>query len=298
VSIDYSAIARSTVVEPGRKVELHRDFDPARTPRDLDKQRAVAELAAAKQTLFELQDKFYAQADRALLIVLQAIDAAGKDSTVKHVMSGMNPQGVDVSSFKAPSTMERSHDYLWRHQLVLPELGRIAVFNRSHYENVTVTRVHPDLLWPKTGRALGDDVWRQRYRHINEWERYLTDNGTTVVKLFLHVSKEQQRKRFLERVDDPTKNWKVSPADLVERGYWDGYAVAFSEMLSHTSTEWAPWHVIPADRKWFSHLATFSVLLDTMQRLNPAYPEANAETRAHLSEIRQQLKAEAPKPPL
>ena len=176
--IHYGKMAAATRVEPGRVVHLHEDFDPGRHDGDLGKEAGEEALAAAKVELFDLQDKFYAQADRSLLIVLQAIDAAGKDGTVKHVMSGLNPEGVDVHSFKAPSAVERSHDYLWRHELVLPELGRIAVFNRSHYENVTVTRVHPDLLWPHTASPAGKDVWHQRYRQINDWERHLVENGT------------------------------------------------------------------------------------------------------------------------
>lgn len=296
--IDYEKIAAATRVEPGRTVHLHRDFDPGRHDSDLGKEGGEEALAAAKIELFDLQDKFYAQADRSLLIVLQAIDAAGKDSTVKHVMSGLNPEGVDVHSFKAPSAVERSHDYLWRHQLVLPELGRIAVFNRSHYENVTVTRVHPDLLWPHTAAStdaasMNKDIWHQRYREINDWERHLVENGTVVVKLFLHLSKKEQRIRFLARIDEQAKNWKVSPSDMTERAYWDDYTRAFSEMLSHTSTDHAPWHVIPADHKWYSHLSTFAVLLETMRAIDPAYPEVPPGTLAHLADIKQQLESES-----
>lgn len=293
MSVDYAAIAAATRVDPGREVRLHHDFDPGRHDAELGREKGNDALAAAKLELFDLQDKFYAQADRSLLIVLQAIDAAGKDSTVKHVMSGLNPEGVDVHSFKAPSATERAHDYLWRHQLVLPELGRIAVFNRSHYENVTVTRVHPDLLWPRTSAKPDKAIWHRRYREINEWERHLTENGTVVVKLFLHLSKEEQRVRFLARIDEQDKNWKVSPSDMTERAFWDDYTTAFSEMLSHTSTEYAPWHVIPADHKWYSHLSTFAVLLETMRRIDPRYPEVAPATLAHLGGIRKQLVSEA-----
>lgn len=293
MSVDYARIAHATRVDPGREVKLHHDFDPGRHDAELGRAKGDEALAAAKLELFELQDKFYAQADRSLLVVLQAIDAAGKDSTVKHVMSGLNPEGVDVHSFKAPSATERAHDYLWRHQLVLPELGRIAVFNRSHYENVTVTRVHPDLLWPRTSTKPDKSIWHQRYREINEWERHLTENGTVIVKLFLHLSKEEQRVRFLSRIDEQAKNWKVSPSDMTERAFWDKYTTAFSEMLSHTSTEYAPWHVIPADHKWYSHLSTFAVLLETMRRIDPRYPEVAPDTLAHLDGIKKQLVSEA-----
>ncbi|PFG20864.1 PPK2 family polyphosphate kinase [Serinibacter salmoneus] len=286
--MDYTSWAAACRVTPGAKVDLRHDFDPGRRDAALGKQGGNAALERAKQELFALQDAFYAQADGALLIVLQAIDAAGKDSTVKHVMSGVNPEGVDVYSFKAPSSTEREHDYLWRHQAALPALGRIAVFNRSHYENVTVTRVHPELLWPRTAVA-GDHIWAQRYRQINDWERYLTENGTTIVKIFLNVSKEEQRLRFLDRIDDSSKNWKVSATDMTERALWDDYTHAFSQMLSHTSTEWAPWHVVPADHKWFSHLSTLAILLETMRGLEPRYPQVDETTASHLADIRRQL---------
>ncbi len=228
---------------PGTSIRRHDD--------KLRDDHGAAALADAKAALLDLQDRFFASAERALLIVLQAIDAAGKDGTIKHVMSGLNPpEGVDVYSFKAPSVTERAHDYLWRHQQVLPELGgRMAVFNRSHYENVLITRVHPETLWPRTPALNHPDVWTRRYRDINGWERYLTDNGTVIVKLFLNVSKQEQERRFLARIDEPEKNWKFSVDDLRERAFWDDYQHAFQDMLTHTSTEWAPWYVIPADHK-------------------------------------------------
>ena len=292
----WSRLAKDTVVKPGSEVVLARDFDPARKPgkKVMSKADGLAQLEAGKQRLFELQDRFYAQSDRALLIVLQAIDAAGKDSTVKHVMSGANPEGIDVYSFKAPSSTERAHDYLWRHNLVLPELGRIAVFNRSHYENVLATRVHPELLWPVTPELdpAKKGFWKKRYEQINEWERHLTDNGTTIVKLFLNVSKKEQGRRFLERAENPDKNWKFSKTDLVERGYWDDYQKAFSQMLTHTSTDYAPWHVIPADHKWFSHLSSFAVLLDVLGKLDPQYPAVSDQARADLKVAAKELKSE------
>ena len=251
MSAQWTRLAEATRVKPGSKVDLAKDFDASRHDKQLRKDHGAAALADVKAALVDLQDRFFAQADRALLIILQAIDAAGKDGTIRHVMSGLNPEGVDVYSFKAPSAAEQAHDYLWRHQRALPELGRIAVFNRSHYENVLVTRVHPQTLWPRTGAVDSNDLWHRRFRDINDWERYLTDNGTVVVKLFLNVSKGEQARRFLARIDEPEKYWKFSVADVRERAFWDDYQRAFQDMLSHTSTDWAPWHVIPADHKWF-----------------------------------------------
>jgi PPK2 family polyphosphate:nucleotide phosphotransferase len=289
MSADWKSLAHATVVRPGQIVDLVDGFDPGRRDEHLGKDGGAQALAEVVAELFSLQDRFYAQSDRALLVVLQAIDAAGKDGTIKHVMSGVNPEGVDVTSFKAPSATERAHDYLWRHQLALPELGRIAIFNRSHYENVLVTRVHPELLWPATPADQQHELWHRRYREINQWERYLTENGTVVVKLFLNVSKAEQERRFLERIDNPAKNWKFSAADLRERAYWDDYRHAFEQMLQHTSTEWAPWHVIPADHKWFSHLSTSAVLLETMRGLDPQYPSVSDADRAALKAARAEL---------
>jgi len=282
-------LVEATRVTPGSTVDLTKDFDPGRHDEQLGKDAGTAGLAQAEAALLDLQDRFFAQADRSLLIVLQGIDTAGKDGTIKHVMSSFNPAGVDVHSFKAPSATERAHDYLWRHQTALPELGRIAVFNRSHYENVLVTRVHPEMLWPRTAVLDSDDIWQRRYRAINDWERYLTDNGTIIVKLFLNLSKGEQERRFLARIDEPEKNWKFSPADLRERAFWDDYQGAFQDMLSHTSTNWAPWHVIPADHKWFSHLSTSAVLLETLRDLNPQYPQVDAAAKAELAEAKKEL---------
>ena len=285
----WKRLAEATRVEPGAKVVLAKDFDPDRCDKQLREDHGAAVLAEAKAALLDLQDRFFAQADRSLLIILQAIDAAGKDGTIKHVMSGLNPEGVDVYSFKTPSATERAHDYLWRHQRCLPELGRIAVFNRSHYENVLITRVHPETLWPRTAMLDAGDIWQRRYRDINAWERYLTDNGTAIVKLFLNVSKDEQARRFLERIDEPEKNWKFSVADLNERAFWDDYQRAFQDMLSHTSTVWAPWHVIPADHKWFSHVSTSAVLLETLRGLNPQYPQVDAAAKAELVVAKKEL---------
>ena len=210
MSVQWKVLVEATRVTPGSTVDLAKDFDPGRHDEQLGKDAGTAALAQAEAALLDLQDRFFAQADRSLLIVLQGIDTAGKDGTIKHVMSGLNPEGVDVHSFKAPSATERAHDYLWRHQTALPALGRIAVFNRSHYENVLITRVHPELLWPRTAVLDSDDIWQRRYRDINDWERYLTDNGIIIVKLFLNLSKGEQERRFLARIDEPEKNWKFS----------------------------------------------------------------------------------------
>jgi PPK2 family polyphosphate:nucleotide phosphotransferase len=289
VSKQWKSLAQACRVKPGSTVDLSRDFDPGRHDKQLQHDHGARALADAKAALLDLQDRFFAAADRALLITLQAIDAAGKDGTIKHVMSGLNPEGVDVYSFKAPSTTERAHDYLWRHQQVLPGLGRMAVFNRSHYENVLITRVHPETLWPRSAVSASGDIWHRRYRDINDWERYLTDNGTILVKLFLNVSKEEQQRRFLARIDEPEKNWKFSVDDLRERAFWDDYQLAFQDMLTHTSTDWAPWHVIPADHKWFSHLSTTAILVETLGDLNPQYPQLDDAAKAQLALAKTEL---------
>jgi PPK2 family polyphosphate:nucleotide phosphotransferase len=287
--MSWKSLAEACRVEPGSTVDLPRDFDPGRHDEKLREDHGAAALAEAKAALLDLQDRFLASADRALLIVLQAIDAAGKDGTIRHVMSGLNPEGVDVYSFKTPSATERAHDYLWRHQQVLPAQGRIAVFNRSHYENVLITRVHPETLWPHSPALTRDGIWHRRYHDINDWERYLSDNGTVVVKLFLNVSKEEQARRFLARIDEPEKNWKFSVDDLRERAFWNDYQRAFQDMLTHTSTDWAPWHVVPADHKWFSHLSTTAVLLETLRTLNPQYPAIDAAAKVELAQAKTQL---------
>jgi PPK2 family polyphosphate:nucleotide phosphotransferase len=232
-----------------------------------------------------------------MLVCLQALDAGGKDGTIRHVMSGVNPQGVRVSSFKVPSSEELDHDYLWRYAQRLPGRGEIGIFNRSHYEEVLVVRVHPELLDRQKipPGCKGKDVWERRYREINDWEHHLVDNGFKVVKLFLNLSNEEQRIRFLRRVDLPEKNWKFSAADARERQYWDDYQAAFSDMLSHTSTEWAPWYVIPADHKWFARICASSILAHALLDIDPRYPDVDAARRKDLAETRKMLEAEAPK---
>ena len=246
--------------------------------------------------LSEYQARLAAQDNWGVLVVLQALDAAGKDGTIRHVMSGVNPQGVTVHSFKVPSSEELDHDYLWRYAQHLPARGEIGIFNRSHYEEVLVVRVHRENLerekLPETCKD--GDVFKRRYEEINDWERYLTDNGFRIVKLFLNLSKEEQRRRFLRRIDLPDHNWKFSAADVREREFWDDYQRAFSDMLSSTSTECAPWYVIPADRKWFARIAAGAVLVHALMEIDPQFPVITDERRQSLLEIRKKLEAEAP----
>src|SRR5262245_7164345 len=267
-------------VRPGSRVVLARDFDPAYDA-GLAKREGRELLPAAVEHLAEYQQRLAAQDTYGLLVVLQAMDAGGKDGTIRHVMSGVNPQGVSVHGFKQPSTEELDHDYLWRYAQRLPARGEIGIFNRSHYEEVLVVRVHEELLarqkLPKSARGRG--IWKRRYREINDWERHLVDNGIRIVKLFLNLSKDEQRERFLARIDEPDKNWKFSAADVEERRYWDDYQRAFSEMLSNTSTEWAPWYVIPADRKWFARLAVAAVIVDALMAIDPKFPTLDDEAR-------------------
>jgi PPK2 family polyphosphate:nucleotide phosphotransferase len=282
-------------VRPGAMVRLGRDFDP-REKAGLKKRDGVALLRSGVELLAEYQERLAAERTHGVLLCLQALDAGGKDGTIRHVMSGVNPQGVRVSSFKVPSAEELDHDYLWRYSRRLPGRGEIAIFNRSHYEEVLVVRVHPELLLRQKlpDRARGSDVWERRYREINNWERYLTDNGFEVVKIFLNMSKEEQRTRFLKRLDLPEKNWKFSAADVRERRFWDDYQRAFAEMLSATSTQWAPWYVVPADRKWFARICTAAVLAHTLIGIDPRYPEVDDATRQDLRTVKQKLEQEAP----
>jgi PPK2 family polyphosphate:nucleotide phosphotransferase len=283
-------------VEPGSKVTLKKDFDPAFKAGLKKKKDGVALLAEGVQLLSEYQARLAAQDTWGVLVVLQALDAAGKDGTIRHVMSGVNPQGVRVNSFKVPSSEELSHDYLWRYAQRLPRRGEIGIFNRSHYEEVLVVRVHPENLERQKlpARAKRRDVWRRRYREINDWERYLSENGLRIVKLFLNLSEEQQRIRFLRRIDLPDHNWKFSSADLAERARWNDYQKAFSEMLSHTSTEWAPWHVIPADRKWFMRVGAAAVLVHALMELGPRFPVVDKQQREALREVKRALEQQAP----
>lgn len=283
-------------VEPGTKVRLGKDFDPGFKAGVRKKKDGVELLQSGIELLADYQRRLAAQDTYGVLVCLQALDAGGKDGTIRHVMSGVNPQGVSVSSFKVPSTEELDHDYLWRYASRLPRRGEIGIFNRSHYEEVLVVRVHPENLarqkLPEAAR--GPDVWKRRYREINDWERHLTDNGFKVVKLFLNLSKEEQRIRFLKRIDVPERNWKFSAADVRERARWDDYQRAFSQMLSATSTEWAPWYVIPADHKWFARLCAAGVLAHTLMDIDPQYPRVSNRTRRDLAKVRRELENQAP----
>ncbi len=284
-------------VRPGSKVTLGKDFDPAFKAGVKKKKDGVKLLAEGVELLCEYQARLAAQDTYGVLVVLQALDAAGKDGTIRHVMSGVNPQGVSVHSFKVPSAEELDHDFLWRYAHRLPARGEIGIFNRSHYEEVLVVRVHPENLdrqkLPKASKK--GNVWKRRYREINDWERYLTENGFRIVKVFLNLSKQEQRTRFLRRLDLPDHNWKFSAADVRERERWNDYQSAFSEVLSNTSTEWAPWYVIPADRKWFGRLGAAAVLVHTLMEIDPRFPTVSKEQRDALLEVKQSLEAQAPK---
>ena len=281
-------------VEPGTKVRLARDFDPAATPGIETKEQGVEFLAEGVELLAEYERRLAAQDTWGVLVVFQAIDAGGKDGTIRHVMSGVNPQGVSVSSFKVPTPEELDHDYLWRYAKRLPGRGHIAIFNRSHYEEVLVVRVHEELLERQKlpAEARGPHLWKRRFREINEWERHLADNGIRIVKLFLNISKDEQRRRFLQRIDDPKRHWKFSPDDVRERAFWDDYQHAFSDMLTHTSTEWAPWHVIPGDHKWFARAAAAAAIASVLIEIDPQYPTVSDETRREMLELRAELEAE------
>ena len=281
-------------VEPGRKVRLPHDFDPRFSGDFVRRRDADETLRQGVEWLSEFQVRLAAQDTWSLLVIFQAMDAAGKDGTIRHVMSGVNPQGVEVTSFKVPSALEMDHDYLWRAALRLPARGMIGIFNRSYYEETLVVRVHPEILAGQRMPAAskGKDVWQRRFREINDWERYLTDNGTRIVKLFLNVSKEEQRKRFLDRIQEPDSNWKFSASDARERRYWDDYQAAYADMLTHTSTKWAPWHVIPADRKWFMRVAAGAVILDALMEIDPQFPVPTEEMRAEMLAAKVELEAE------
>ena len=288
-------------IEPFRvssrsSVKLDRDFDPGFKAGIKKKKDGVELLESGIELLSEYQARLAAEDTHGVLVVLQALDAAGKDGAIRHVMSGVNPQGVRVESFKVPSERELDQDFLRRYQRRLPSRGEIGIFNRSHYEEVLVVRVHPENLArqklpPETREH---HVWKRRFEAINEWERYLTDNGFRIVKIFLNLSKEEQRIRFLRRIDLPEHRWKFSAHDVQERRYWDAYQEAFSEMLSHTSTEWAPWYVVPADRKWFARIGVAAVIAHALIEIDPQYPTIGADALHDLGAAKSQLESEAP----
>ena len=285
-----SKLSKPYRIEHGKKFRL-KDFDPASTAHIHSKQHAQELLAKGIAEMAELQGKIYAQDRWAVLLIFQAMDAAGKDGAIKHVMSGVNPQGCQVYSFKAPSTEELDHDYLWRTMKCLPERGHIGIFNRSYYEEVLVVRVHPDVL--KAERVpeelIGKDIWEERFEDIHNFERYLSHNGIVVRKFFLNVSKGEQKRRFLERLDTPEKNWKFSAADVRERACWDDYMTAYEELIAATSTSQSPWYVVPADNKWYTRLVVAAAIVDTLKDLNLEYPKVDAEKRKQLQAARAEL---------
>jgi len=279
-------------VAEGKRFRL-RDHDPADTGSlsEEDKPRARRLHTQGVVALSELQDRLYAQDRWALLLIFQAMDAAGKDGVIKHVMSGVNPQGCQVASFKQPSPEELDHDYLWRSNVRLPERGRIGIFNRSYYEEVLVVRVHPEIL---AGQKLPlelvrGDIWKDRFRDIRAYERYLGANGVLVRKFFLHVSREEQKRRFLERIQDPEKNWKFSAADVRERHYWKDYMRAYEDMIRNTATAEAPWYVVPADHKWYTRMVVAATVVESLDALDLRYPKVSKKVRAELAEAGRQL---------
>jgi PPK2 family polyphosphate:nucleotide phosphotransferase len=280
------------IVPPGKKIDI-KDYDSADTGKFQDKTEAQTKLAADILQLSEYQNILYADNKLSVLIIFQAMDAAGKDSTIKHVMSGVNPQGCQVFSFQAPSAEELDHDYLWRIHKCLPERGRIGIFNRSYYEEVLIARVHPEFLAAQHLPKLeNDQIWQQRFQEINDFERYLTNNGTVIIKFFLNVSKSEQKRRFLERIEAPEKHWKFSAADIQARAYWDDYQAAYREMFHYTSTELAPWYIIPADRKWYTRLTVADIICHRLQQLNLAYPQISTEQYEQLLAAKQILERE------
>jgi PPK2 family polyphosphate:nucleotide phosphotransferase len=281
----------------GKKVKL-KNHDPAWAGTDELKELTKEEIKERAQTILdqslagldEVQTLLYADNRYSILVVLQAMDAAGKDGTIKHVMSGVNPQGCQVFSFKKPSNEELDHNFLWRYMRCLPERGRIGIFNRSYYEDVLVVKVHPELLGPHLPRKkVGRKLWKHRYEDINAFERHLVRNGTVILKFFLHVSKGEQKKRFLQRLDRPEKNWKFSAADLAERAFWDEYMGVYEDALSATSTDWAPWYVVPADHKWVTRAVVADILCSAIRGLDLKFPEVSEDMRKHLQEAQQRL---------
>jgi PPK2 family polyphosphate:nucleotide phosphotransferase len=287
------------IVPAKTKINLTKDYDSSYKADYLDKTQAANKLQTDIETLATLQDILYAQNTYAILVIFQAMDAAGKDGTIKHVMSGINPQGCQVFSFKTPSAEELDHDYLWRSFKALPERGRIGIFNRSYYEEVLVARVHPEVLATQQlpagtqKKTQKQAIWKQRFEEINQFEKYLFNNGVVVIKFFLNISKEMQKKRFMERIEQPEKNWKFSANDVKERQFWDDYMNAYEEMFNNTSTAWAPWYIVPADRKWFTRLVVADVLCTRLKALDLQYPSLAQEHMQQLQAAKAILEAEA-----
>ena len=275
------------LVKPGKRVNL-KDFDTCYTANFKNKEDAAEMLAKDIARLAELQDMLYAMNKYSLLVVIQAMDAAGKDGTIKHVMTGVNPQGCNVTSFKQPSVEELEHDFLWRVNRAMPKRGMIAIFNRSHYEEVLVTRVHPEYILGQnipgidTVDKVDKKFWQKRYEIINNFEKQAYENGTIIIKFFLHVSKDEQKKRFLSRIDEPEKNWKFSTSDVKERQLWDKYMKAFEDAIESTTTDYAPWYVIPADKKWFMRAAVGDIIVGTLEKLDLSYPTITEKEKQEL----------------
>lgn len=282
-----SKLAKPYRVEDGKNLRW-KDFDPSDTGALRSKEHAEELLRKGILQMAELQDKLYAQNRWAVLLIFQAMDAAGKDGAIKHVMSGVNPQGCQVYSFKTPSLEELDHDYLWRNMKCLPARGQIGIFNRSYYEEVLVVRVHPELLQRQRipPKLVTKQIWSDRFEDIRGFESYLSHNGVVVRKFFLNVSKKEQKKRFLDRLEEPQKNWKFSPADVQERSRWDDYMAAYEDLVRHTATKHAPWYVVPADNKWFTRAVVAAAIIDTLEDLNLAYPEVDPGKRKELQEAR------------
>lgn len=285
------------LISPKTKVKL-ADYNPDYKDGFESEADAHQQLEDDIKRLRKLQEKLYADNRRSVLLIFQAMDAAGKDGTIKHVMSGLNPQGCQVYSFKHPSDEEYDHDFLWRHYKALPERGRIGIFNRSHYENVLICKVHPQYVLserlPNINSVddINDDFWQKRYKQIRRFEKNIAQNGTVILKFFLHLSKDEQRNRFLERIDNPEKNWKFSFGDINERNYWDEYQTTYEDALSNTSLEVAPWYVIPADNKWFTRAAIANIIADKLESLDLNYPELPQEEKDKLAAARQKLTSE------
>jgi PPK2 family polyphosphate:nucleotide phosphotransferase len=283
-------LAKSYRVDDGKHFRL-KDFDPADTGRWDSQASAAEKLRKDIERMADLQNKLYAQDRWSVLLIFQAMDAAGKDGTIKHVMSGVNPEGVEVHSFKAPSEAELQHDFLWRTTIALPERGHIGIFNRSYYEEVLVVRVHPKLLEGQRipSSLVTKDIWEERFESISCFERHLERNGTVIRKFFLHLSKKEQKRRFLARLEEPKKNWKFSAGDIRERECWDDYQEAYEQMIRQTATKEAPWYVVPADNKWFTHLVVAAAIIETLEGLDLAYPEVDAAKRKELEGARKLL---------
>ena len=277
------------LVTPNSKINLSK-FPTDNTEEFKSKKEAAKLLKKNIQRMTELQAKLYAQDKFSLLIIFQAKDAAGKDGTIKHVMSGLNPQGTEVYSFKQPSKEELDHGYLWRISNALPERGSIGIFNRSHYEEVLVVRIHDLIEYQKIpDKFTNKNIWKQRYEQINNFEKYLYENGVIIIKFFLHISKEEQKKRFLKRIENPAKNWKFSSSDIEERKYWDEYQKVYQEAISATSKKYSPWYIIPADKKWFARLLVSEIIVREMKRLKPEFPKLNDEQLQDLEKSKQSL---------